>query len=122
MSGATSWSFKAARAPRADGRESAIPPILFYAILAVLWMTMLAVFYGLINDIVYQAERRLRVESDRGVALMRCDWQASLAGRLACRERVAAAGLKPGAQGGPAGSAELPSLSSDPDPVNVAYR
>ncbi|HIV69660.1 MAG TPA: hypothetical protein H9903_01880 [Candidatus Aquabacterium excrementipullorum] len=109
MSVAPTWSLKTA-AKHDD--DASLMPYLFYTLLLALWITLLAVFYGVMSDTVNRAEKHQRDSADRALAFSRCDWKISSEARSQCRAELA----------GPQQS-ELPSLSSDIEPsLNLAYR
>lgn len=109
MSAATTWSLKTAAKPEDD---ASLMPYLFYTVLLALWITLLAVFYGVMQDSVNTAEKRHRDSVDRDIAFSRCDWKVGSEARSQCRAQLAAPR-----------QTELPSLSSDVEPsLNLAYR
>ena len=107
---APTWSLKTAASTQDE--DTSLVPYLFYTVLLALWIVLLAVFYGVMQDAVHSAEKRLRDASDREIAFSRCDWKISSQARNECR--AALTGSR---------QAELPSLSSDIEPsLNLAYR
>lgn len=109
MSAAPTWSLKTAA--KSDD-DASLMPYLFYTLLLALWITLLAVFYGVMQDTVNGAEKRHRDSIDRVLALSRCDWKIGSEARTQCRAQLASPQ-----------QAELPNLSSDVEPsLNLAYR
>jgi hypothetical protein len=109
MSAAPTWSLKA---PATHDDDASLMPYLFYTLLLALWITLLAVFYGVMSDTVNRAEQRHRDTVDRTLALSRCEWKIGGEARAACRAQFASPM-----------QAELPNLSSDVEPsLNLAYR
>lgn len=107
---APTWTLKTTVSKPDD--DASLMPYLFYTVLLALWIVLLAVFYGVMQDAVHSAEKRLRDANDREIAFSRCDWKISSQAHSECRAALA------GTQ-----QAELPSLSSDIEPsLNLAYR
>ncbi|MFY9478382.1 MAG: hypothetical protein WAQ08_12115 [Aquabacterium sp.] len=108
---APTWSLKTAASTQDD--DASLMPYLFYTVLLAVWIVLLTVFYGVMQDAVHSAEKRLRDASEREVAFSRCDWKIGSQARNECRAALA----------GSQQQAELPSLSSDIEPsLNLAYR
>lgn len=104
----------------AEQPHNRLVPYLFYSALLVILALLLTLFHGVLTDSVREMKERRRAAQSHTEALQRCAWRPTAGDREACRVQMAIAGDQALAGAHPH---ELPSLSTDVDPViNAAYR